>query len=218
MVKIIPAILSSDPDEAKSLLSKAATSNVDRVQIDVIDGEFAKNKTVDPSIFQDLDDIPLIDFHLMVKEPINWVEKCVQSGADRIIGQVELMTDQEAFVNKVHEAGLSAGLAIDLDTPLSMIKEGLLGIVDVVLVMSVQAGYGGQKFNEEALPKIEELFDLRESMKASFAICDDGGITLETALLTASEGVDEICIGRRIFEGDLMDNIDRMQKTLTRVK
>ena len=93
MIEIIPAILTSDPQELKDLLIRCEDASVGRVQIDIVDGVFAKNKTIDPSVILNLNlDLNLsLDFHLMVKEPINWIERCVSVGADRIIGQVELM-------------------------------------------------------------------------------------------------------------------------------
>src|SRR3989304_6370901 len=104
MIEIIPSILTND---SKELVDKLGICEgiVERVQIDIIDGVFASNKTIDPSALFSLETELKLDFHLMVKEPINWVEKCVSAGADRIIAQVEMMENQVDYVGKVQEVG-----------------------------------------------------------------------------------------------------------------
>jgi ribulose-phosphate 3-epimerase len=182
------------------------------VQIDIIDGVFADNKTVEPSVLSNIDTNLKLDFHLMVDEPINWVEKCADAGVDRIIGQIEKMSSQVEFVGKVTSAGLKVGLAIDLGTPVSKLDSLVLNNLDVVLVMSVPAGFGGQKFDRLALLRINELNEIRSRDNMSFAICDDGGITLEWIDDVRREGADEVSIGRRIFKGDLRQNLEKFRK------
>lgn len=215
MLEIIPSILSSDPNEARSLLS-LCQGNVARAHIDIIDGIFANNKTVDPLVFRDVDTSVLLDYHLMVKEPINWIEKCITSHAERIIGQVEMMDNQTKFIETCIENGVKSGLALDLPTQVSALSLDVLSKVDVVLVMSVRAGFGGQEFDESSLPKIEELAEIRDREGFSYKICDDGGVTMDTIALTRGEGIDEVAIGRRLFHGDLVENIDHFQKAAMR--
>src|SRR3972149_3713432 len=102
MVLVVPAILTSDPGELTKFLA-LVEGVVKRVQVDIIDGDFVENKTIDPEVFEHVDTELLVDFHLMVKEPKNWVERCARAGADRIIGQIEMMSSQEEFVGKVQE-------------------------------------------------------------------------------------------------------------------
>src|SRR3990172_6389776 len=160
MIEMIPSILTSDPEEARELIARCE-GLVDRISIDIIDGKYASNKTIDPSVFEKIDTSLLLDFQLMVDEPVNWVERCVRGQADRIIGHVEKMSDQIEFVGKVQESGLYVGLALDLDTPVSEIDPVILTNLDVILVMSVKAGFGGQKFDRRALQKIKELDEIR---------------------------------------------------------
>lgn len=211
MIKIIPAILTNDLRELKDLL-KRCEGVVDRVQIDIIDGVFADNKTIEPSALVGIDTNLKIDFHLMVKEPVNWVEKCASVGADRIIGQIEMMENQIEFVGKVTEVGLKVGLAIDINTPVSDLDPVVLTNLDVVLVMSVAAGFGGQKFDERALEKISKLDEIRARDDTPYRICDDGGIILEWIDDARYEGADEVSIGRRLFKGNLRENLDRFRK------
>lgn len=208
---IIPAILTDNPQEAQELIGKA-DGVAKRVHIDIIDGVFADNKTIDPSALNDVDHSLLLDFHLMVNEPVRWVEKCVRAGGDRIIGHVEMMNSVSEFISEVTEAGLSPGLAFDLNTPIEQVEKQLLTDVDVVLVMSVVAGFGGQKFHTIALEKIAKLNKIRASDVSPFRICDDGGITIEYLDDVRAKGADEVVLGQRIFQGDLAKNIIAYQK------
>lgn len=216
-VDIIPAILTNNASELKSMLGEVDESvrinetPISRVQIDIIDGVFADNITVDPLVFDGVETDMSLDFHLMVKEPVNWVEKSANAGADRIIGQIEMMNSQLEFLKKVQETGLYVGLAIDLDTPVSALDPLILTNLDVVLLMAVKAGWGGQKFNYEVLEKIKELDDLRSRDATPFKICVDGGETEDTVDETHFAGADEIVIGRRLFVGNIHDNIKKLQ-------
>ena len=212
MITIIPAILTNNPEELREMLLLCEEVKVGCVQIDIIDGVFADNKTVDPAVIQDIDTSLFLDFHLMVKEPVNWVEKCILAGANRIIGQIEMMSSQVDFVAKVTEAGAKVGLAIDIETSVSELDPVVLTNLDVVLVMSVAAGFGGQKFDERVLDKIEKLDEIRSRDKTPYAICDDGGITFENIDDARIAGVDEVSIGRRLFKGDLAVNIKKYVK------
>lgn len=211
MVEIIPAILANDPQDLREKIEVAGQVVV-RVQIDIIDGEFADNKTIDPTILTNLETNLNYDFHLMVKEPVNWVEKCINAGGDRIIGQIEMMNDQFEFINKIQEKGMLAGLAIDIDTPVSQIEPSALSAVDLVLVLSVKAGFGGQEFDKKAIEKIEELVRIRERENFGFRIGDDGGVTMEEMPDLSQAKVDEVVIGSRIFKGDIGKNINAYLK------
>lgn len=211
MVEVIPAILTPSPIEAKELLLKLE-GVCERAQIDIIDGVFAETKTVDPAAFGELETTLKLDFHLMTKEPIDWIERSVRGGADRIIGQIEMMTSQKDFLGKVQEAGVSVGLAIDLETPVSQIEPEILTSLDVVLVMSVKAGRGGQEFDVRTIRKVGELADIRKDDTSPFRICVDGGETTTTIDDTHFAGADEIAIGRRLFEGDIAQNIKKFEE------
>lgn len=211
MIEIIPAILTDNPAEARELLAKA-DGIVKRLHVDIVDGVFADNKTIDPSALNDVDHSLLLDFHLMVNEPVNWIEKCARAGGDRIIGHVEMMGNVSEFISEVTETGLSPGLAFDIGTPVDTVETRLLNDVDVVLVMSVPAGFSGQKFEKIALKKIAELNKIRSGDDNPFKICDDGGITFEYIDDVAEARADEVVIGQRIFQGDLAKNIAAYKK------
>ena len=210
---IIPAILTDNPSELRDLLSKAAQV-VRRVQIDINDGSFLGEKTIYPEALVGLETDLLLDFHLMVKEPSNWVEKSAMGGAERIIGQVELMSDQKDFVSKVQEAGPKVGLALDIKTPVSVLDRSILEDVDLVLLMGYQAGRGGQHFDDSVLPKISELIEIRKHDATPFTICVDGGVWTDNILKLDQLGVDEVAVGRRLFKGDIKDNINLLEEKL----
>lgn len=209
-IEIIPAILAKNFDEALDLIIQCENITP-RIQIDVLDGIFADNKTVDPSYIEAITTNLSIDYHLMVKEPIDWIQKCVTGQADRIIGQIEMMYSQKLFIEEVKERGLQVGLALDIDTSVEQLDPAVLYAVDVILVMSVKAGFGGQEFNFKVLEKIQELDHIRARDELNFRICDDGGISLENVDEVYISGVNEVAVGKRLFDGDMKENIERFK-------
>src|SRR4030042_438961 len=169
MFTIIPSILTNNPEEVRDVMKKLNDVilpygfPLDRVQIDINDGSFLEVKTIEPLLLYDIETDLNIDFHLMTKEPASWVEDCVRGQADRIIGQIEKMSDQIGFVGKVSEVGAKVGLAVDIETPLDQLDESIMTSLDVILLMSYPAGYGGQKFEERVLEKIKDLREIRET-------------------------------------------------------
>ena len=174
VVKIIPAILASDLASFEEKFNKV-TDLVDRVQIDVIDGVFAEQKTIELTelVGREWGGVKL-DIHLMVDEPIEWLEQCKAIGADRVFGQIERMEDVVLFVAEAQLKGFGVGLAADLGTELDKI-ETVIADLDGVLLMSVKAGASGQEFVGAVLPKIEEVRARRKGMP----IIIDGGLDVE---------------------------------------
>ncbi|MEJ2441368.1 MAG: hypothetical protein P8Y06_00375 [Patescibacteria group bacterium] len=211
MLEVIPTVLTNDPQELKQLINQAEEA-AERVQIDVIDGQFAENKTVDPNVFQTVETNLKLDFHLMTKEPVGWVERVVRVMADRIIGQIEMMQSQVEFVEKVMENGVLVGLGVDLDTPVSKLDPEVLTKLDVVLLMSVPAGFGGQKFDKKVIEKVKTLEKTRKKEKLNFRICIDGGVTLEVVRNLVDAGADEVSVGRLLYKGDLKENIQKFKE------
>lgn len=210
MVEIIPAILTNSPQELAQKLA-LLEGKVDRVQVDIVDGRFANNRTIEPMALENIETSLKIDYHLMTVDPIDWVEKCARGQADRIIGQIEKMNDQLAFLAKIQEVGVSIGLALDIGSTIEDIDPTILMDLDVVLVMGVKAGFGGQKFNEECLSTIFKLNEIRGQDQSPFKICADGGETLEVEPKTVASGADEIVIGKLLFDGNIEDNIKKFQ-------
>jgi len=211
MIEVIPSILTNNTQELVDLL-RQSEDKVDRVHVDIIDGQYSKNKTILPEAILNVETNLKIDFHLMVKNPTNWIEKCVRAGADRVIGHIEMMESQEEFVKKAQDLGVSVGLALDLDTKVEELDANILSDVDVVLVMSVPAGHGGQEFDERAIDKIKWLDEVRVRDDTPFKICDDGGVVFEVTEKVHKAGADEVAIGRKLFVGDMEDNIEKYKR------
>lgn len=209
MVQIIPAILTADFKELEEKL-RLVEGKVERVQIDIVDGVFADNKTVFPDVLENIETNLLVDFHLMTKEPREWVERCVRGMADRIFGHVEQMSSQTEFIGKVQEVGAKVGLALDLDTPVEKIASEVFLNLDAVLVMSVKAGFGGQEFDERALAKIKKLDEIRARDATPFKICVDGGISEGNIDKVVQAGADEAAIGQHLFGEELAGHIKRL--------
>lgn len=205
-MKLIPAILTNNPQELKQLINTFELL-VDRVQIDIIDNKFAPNKTIDPSVINHIDTNLMLDFHLMVDSPINWIEKCFQAGANRIIGHIEHMSDQYAYVKKCQELSVKVGLALDLNTSLQKLEPSLITNLDVILLMAVPAGFGGQVFDSGVFEKLKSLINIRKTDQTPFKICIDGGVNLEHAKKLKIFGEVEVSVGRSLLKGNVESNI-----------
>ena len=210
-IEIIPSLLTNNPNELRQLISQCE-GEVNRIHIDIIDGVYADNKTIDPFMLSSVETSLIIDFHLMVDNPTKWIEKCLRGNAERLIAQIEMMTDQLEFVEKTSILGMKPGLALDINSQVSEINENVLPSLDVILVMSVPAGFGGQKFHAEALGKIQELDQMRKEKGYRYSICDDGGITIDLIDDIRAEGADEAVVGRRLFKGDISDNVEKFEE------
>jgi len=141
------------------------------------------------------------------------VEKCAQAGAERIIGQVEVMTSQMEFVAKVQEVGLKVGLALDIKTPVEALDRTVLNDLDLVLLMGYPAGKGGQAFDRSVLKKVGELVELRKGDITPFRIAVDGGVSEENIRELAGLGVDEVAVGERLFiGGEIQENLEILKE------
>lgn len=193
-MQIIPAILTADPLEMDAWLRKIRdTKKFERVQIDLIDGEFSTNKTFKPMEVDIIPYLPLkFDAHLMVTENniIEWSVMAKKFGFDRIIAQMESISHPEEF----------SGLALDIHSPVEAIKK-YLPKLEVVVMMSVEPGYGGQKFVDDALKHVEYLNKIRQEKNLKFEICVDGGIEKDHLDILEKTGADSVAVGvKRVLE------------------
>lgn len=174
MINIVPAILEKDITSFEDKLKKVWGISK-KVQMDIIDGKFAPTETVMPEILLNIDTIVDFEGQLMVDKPEEWVERCAAAGMTALYGHVEKMTDRAKFVADTEFAGMKAGLAFDIDTPLDGLEE-MINNLDGVLLMSVKAGSQGvQKFDERVLDKIKKVRAMSEFVK----IVVDGGLNVE---------------------------------------
>jgi ribulose-phosphate 3-epimerase len=137
-----------------------------------------------------------IDVHLMVKEPIDWINRSLLVLPDRIIGQVEFMENPLNFINEVINSGVEVGIALDLDTPVNSISDDIYHLVDIILIMGVKAGLGGQVFERSIVSKIEEI---RKIVGENVEIGIDGGLDEESIELCKKAGVNIFYVGNSFW-------------------
>jgi len=211
-MQIIPTILTKELAKARTKLKKY--QNIfSWVQLDITDGVFVANHNLTLSDFSQLFELRYfkIDLHLMVKEPLFFLDEAKRVQPQRIIGHIELMQDQLLFINQVKQMRAQTGLAVDLPTPLSKLEFDLLPQLDIVLLMSVKAGWGGQKFNPGVLAKIKRLAKIKKEKGLKFKIALDGGINIETMKKPLKEGVEIFYIGDYLF-ADPKNTLEKLKR------
>ena len=196
MSEIIPTILTKDPIDLQRKL-KNLEGITSRVQIDVIDGVFVPNKTFDLVALKDFDHFLKTELHLMVKEPVDWINRSLDVLADRITAQVEMMADIKTFLEEVAASGLEVGLALDLETPVEKIPADFYPLLDQVLLLAVKAGYSGQEFNSAVLEKIKKV---RSIVGDLVEIGIDGGLNEENILKCKEAGASAFYVGKTFWE------------------
>lgn len=209
-MEIIPTILNKEFEGAETKIS--LIDGLSKwVQIDVVDGYFTQGKTFELELLSKLPETQqlLWDIHLMVKEPEKWIEKCLFIGGIRVIGQVELMSNRESFVNKVKDAGMEAGVAFDVETGVGNIPSE----TDVVLLMARKAGFGNFETDRRVFEKIKKLQIIRDEGNYKFKIGIDGGVDLGNIKFFKKTNVDIVYIGGAIFNGDVEENWNKLQLT-----
>lgn len=217
---IIPAINTNDTSEALDLIFKMGDivlpngNALESVQIDINDGTFENVKTIIPEAISEIDTKLKFDYHLMVENPILWIERCIRGQAERVIGHIEKMQNQLEFVEKATELGVKVGFALDIDTPLSQIDDTLLTSIDVILLMTYPAGAGGKNLDERIFEKIERLLEIKERDTTPFKICLDGGISEDNIKRVKLAKVDEVAMTKRILEGDIEENLENFYKAM----
>jgi ribulose-phosphate 3-epimerase len=200
MSLIVPSILSADFARLGEQVEAAQAGGADRIQIDVMDGRFVPNITVGPLVVAAVRRhcSLTLEAHLMIVEPERYLEDFAQAGADLIIVHQEASPHLHRTIQGIKQLGKKAGVAINPATPLVVLQE-ILDVVDLVLCMTVNPGFGGQEFIGGMLPKIQRL---RAMITQHGAGCDlevDGGISAETAPLVAQAGANVFVAGSSVF-------------------
>ena len=200
---LAPSILSADFANLEKDIRSIEMAGVDIVHCDVMDGKFVPNITFGPIVVKAVrktTKLP-IDVHLMIEDPDSYLEDFAKAGADYLTVHQEEVVHLHRTVTRIKELGVKAGVAINPATPVSTLTE-ILEFVDLVLIMSVNPGFGGQKFIPQSIKKIETLNQLRTSNNFNFAIEVDGGVDKKTIEKLASAGVDIFVAGSAIFGND----------------
>lgn len=199
---LAPSLLAGDHAHLASSAHEVQTLNLEWLHLDIMDGHFVPNFSFGPETLGALrrHGVSLFfDTHLMLSEPHRYVEPFAKAGANLISVHIEPDYDHIATLARIRELGCQAGIVLNPDTPASAV-EALLPNVDLVLVMTVQPGFGGQPFRQDMLPKLQALDCWRNERKLDFRLEVDGGIDVSTAALCRTAGADTFVAGTSFFK------------------
>lgn len=220
MVKIAPSILSANFARLGEQVQEAEAAGADYIHVDVMDGHFVPNLTIGPLVVEairPLTALPL-DVHLMIEAPEHYLEAFARAGANILTVHYEACRHLHRMVQAIKALGVRAGVAVNPATPVASLEE-ILPEVDLVLIMSVNPGFGGQRFIPGALRKVRSLARMMEEQKASWEIEIDGGINVETGPLVVEAGAQVLVAGSAIFNkaASVAENLQALRRTVQRV-
>ena len=211
-IQISPSILSADFSQLGNEIKRLEVGGADLIHVDVMDGHFVPNLTIGPPVIKALrkyTNLPF-DVHLMINPVHKYIKDYAKAGSDIITIHPESTHNLKSSIKEIKDLGKMAGVSLNPDTPIKTILKDLKDI-DLVLVMSVFPGFGGQKFMPEVLKKIDELNQLRTKNNFNYKIEVDGGIDFTNSKKTIEAGADILVSGTTIFkenDGDLKKNIE----------
>jgi ribulose-phosphate 3-epimerase len=214
-IQISPSILSADFSQLSNEIKRLEDGGADMIHVDVMDGHFVPNLTIGPPVIKSLKKHSsiLFDVHLMISPVHKYIKAYADAGADIITIHPEATDDINSSISLIKELNKKVGVSLNPKTRVDVIIEHL-NKIDLVLIMSVNPGFGGQKFMPEVLSKIEELKKLRTTKNLDFDIEIDGGINFENSKMAIRAGANILVSGTTIFEsnnGDIKKNIELLK-------
>ncbi|UCG64493.1 MAG: ribulose-phosphate 3-epimerase [Deltaproteobacteria bacterium] len=217
MIAIEPSILSAEYTRLEEQAREAETAGVEGIQVDVMDGQFVPNITFGPGIVRALRNVVnvTLDVHLMIVEPERYLKEFADAGADRLFVHQEACTHLHRVLQTIRELGIEAGVAINPATPLNVLEE-VLELADIIQVMTVNPGFGGQEFIQSQLSKISHLRQILDEGGYRNPIAVDGGIDTITAPLVVKAGATVLVAGSSIYneKGTVAQNVAALRASI----
>ncbi len=212
---LAPSILAADFSVLGQQIKEAAGAGAEYIHIDVMDGVFVPSISFGMPLIQSIRKVTdkVFDVHLMIVEPERYVKQFKECGADSITFHLEATEDADALIDQIHALGCRAGMSIKPKTPVEVVRK-YLSKIDMLLVMTVEPGFGGQKYIPESTERIRRARELADALGVDLDIQVDGGVGQDNVHVVLEAGANVVVSGSAVFHGDITDNVKRFTAQL----